>query len=122
MSKLKKVSTPSCSEAQLAPLSDMEGEGQLAPIAAKVLKVLYAARLCRPDLSHAVTMLARQVSNWAVVCDAKLHRLTCCIACTVHLVQRSFVRAALRKCKLVLCPDQILPRIMIHRSHRRVCF
>ncbi len=75
--KLKKVSTPFCTAAQLDPLYDIPGEGVLAPIAARVLmKVMFAARLCRPDLSHTVTQLARHVMKWDVVCDAQLHCVT----------------------------------------------
>ncbi len=104
--QLTKVTTPFCSDAQLDALRDIPGEGVLAPVAARVLmKVLYAARLCRPDLLYAVTMLARCVRKWDAVCDARLHRLMGDIQCTAHLVHRSFVGDALNVCFLTLRLD-----------------
>ncbi len=104
--KLSKVTTPFCTEAQVEALREVPGEGVLAPIAARVLmKVLYVARLCRPDLLYVVTMLARCVHRWDAVCDARLRRLMCYINCTAHLVQRGFVGDKLAECVLTLCTD-----------------
>ncbi len=104
--KLTKVTTPFCSDARLDALRDIPGEGVLAPIAARVLmRVLYAARLCRQDLLFDVTQLARCVHKWDAVCDARLHRLMRYIQCTVHLIQRSFVGDDLQDCVLTLCTD-----------------
>ena len=61
-------------------------QGRLQPIAAKVLmKILYAARLCRFDLLRAVCHLATFVTKWTSECDRKLHRLVCYIHSTKHL-------------------------------------
>ena len=50
--------------------------GTLQPIASKVLmKILYAARMCRFDLLRATCGLASLVTKWDIVCDRKLHRL-----------------------------------------------
>ena len=50
--------------------------GQLQPIAARVLmKVLYAARMCRFDLLRAVCGLATKITRWTASCDKRLHRL-----------------------------------------------
>lgn len=55
-------------------------QGVLAPIASKVqMEVLYAARMARPDLLKAINSLARMVTRWDAVCDAKLHRLMCSV-------------------------------------------
>ena len=60
--------------------------GRLQPIAAKVLmKILYAARLCRFDLLRAVCHLATFVTKWTSECDRKLHRLVCYINSSKHL-------------------------------------
>ena len=60
--------------------------GRLQPIAAKVLmKILYAARLCRFDLLRAVCHLATFVTKWTSECDRKLHRLVCYIHSSKHL-------------------------------------
>ena len=61
-------------------------QGRLQPIAAKVLmKILYAARLCRFDLLRAVCHLATFVTKWTSECDRKLHRLVCYINSSKHL-------------------------------------
>ena len=50
--------------------SDESTSGQLQPIAARVLmKVLYAARVCRFDLLRAVCSLATKVTMWDSSCD-----------------------------------------------------
>ena len=60
--------------------------GRLQPIVAKVLmKILYAARLCRFDLLRAVCYLATFVTKWTSECDRKLHRLVCYINSSKHL-------------------------------------
>ena len=60
--------------------------GRLQPIAAKVLmKILYAARLCRFDLLRAVCHLATFVTKWTSECDHKLHRLACYVNSFKHL-------------------------------------
>ncbi len=59
--------------------SDEWDHGELRPIAARVLKVLYAARMARYDLLRAVNSLACNVTRWAVACDTQLHRLMCYI-------------------------------------------
>ena len=57
---------------------------QLQPIAARVLmKVLYAARLCRFDLLRSVCALAQKVTKWDSECDRKLHRLMAYINATL---------------------------------------
>ena len=59
--------------------------GRLQPIAEKVLmKILYAARLCRFDLLPAVCHLATFVTKWTSECDRKLHRLVCYIHSSEH--------------------------------------
>ena len=61
-------------------------EGQLQPIASRVLmKVLYAARVCRFDLLRAVGTLAQKVTVWDASCDHRLHRLMSYIAHHTHL-------------------------------------
>ena len=54
----------------------VEGEGQLQPIAARVLmKILYAARMCRFDLLRAVCGLAQRITRWDATCDRRLLRV-----------------------------------------------
>ena len=63
-----------------------EAGGQLQPIASRVLmKILYAARVCRFDLLRAVGVLAQRVTTWDHECDRRLHRLMCYISCHTSL-------------------------------------
>ena len=64
--------------------SQGEGTAQLQPIAARILmKVLYAARMCRFDLLRAVCALAQRVTKWDGECDRKLHRLMAYVKATL---------------------------------------
>lgn len=67
-------------------------QGVLAPIASRVLmKVLYAARMARPDLLKAMNSLARMMTRWDALRDAKLHRLMCYVYSSVDKVQVGWV-------------------------------
>ena len=64
--------------------NDPSDAGQLQPIAARVLmKILYAARMCRFDLLRAVCVLAQRVTKWDATCDRRLHRLVSHIQSTM---------------------------------------
>ena len=66
--------------------------GLLKPIACKVLmKVLYAARMCRFDLLKAIAALASQVTKWSRECDRRLHRLMCYLNSTLKLRLTGYV-------------------------------
>merc|ERR1712240_973269 len=79
----KRAPRPEVQSVVYDPLA--EDVGQLQPIAARILmKVLYAARMCRFDLLRAVTALATKVTRWDALCDKKLHRLIAYINCTSH--------------------------------------
>lgn len=66
---LQKVSTPFVADLATGP--DLtEVSGILKPIASKVLmKILYAARMCRYDLLRATCALASLVTKWTPTCD-----------------------------------------------------
>ena len=50
--------------------------GRLQPVASRILmKILWVARLARPDLLRAVCHLACFVTKWDPSCDRRLHRL-----------------------------------------------
>jgi len=68
---IKTVATPCIDDHQLAP-EDFEQKGSLEPVCARiVLKVLFLARMGRPDLLWTVNVLAREVTKWNVACDKK---------------------------------------------------
>ena len=53
-----------------------ENRGMLAPQAASILmKLLYAARICRFDLLRSINNLARKITKWTKKEDALLHHL-----------------------------------------------
>ena len=53
-----------------------ENRGALAPQAASILmKLLYAARICRFDLLRSINNLARKITKWTQKEDALLHHL-----------------------------------------------
>ena len=57
---------------------DEAERGTLAPHAASILmKLLYAARICRFDLLRSINNLARRITKWSKKEDAALHHLMC---------------------------------------------
>jgi len=80
--KLSKAATPFLED----PPADIDlPAGELQPHAAAILmKILYAARISRPDLMRAVCYLACCITRWDTHCDKQLYRLICYISCTLH--------------------------------------
>ena len=73
--KLKTASTPFCPEGSLLPEGEEE-RGELGTHAASILmKVLWAARLARPDLSRPTNKLTTKVQNWSRNDDKRTRRL-----------------------------------------------
>ena len=72
---LETVSTPYLNDSEL---NVGEVSGKLGDKSASVLmKMLWLARLSRPDLAHAVTRLASGITRWSVNHDKMLYRLAC---------------------------------------------
>ena len=83
-----------------------EPEGVLSNIALKVLmKILYVARYCRPDLLRATCSVARRVSKWTTECDRRLHRLVSYMNNTKSHKQYAYVGDAFDQCTLALFAD-----------------
>ena len=73
--KLRQYDTPCIDDHQLKP-EDFETKGKVSETAANiVLKILYLARIGRPDLLWTVNILARAVTKWTQACDKRLERL-----------------------------------------------
>ena len=85
--KKKKTESPK-KNVQIPP-----GEGGiLQPIAASCLmKVLYGARMARPDLLRATCYLARLITKWTTACDKMLHRLMCYISSSLDVKIQGFI-------------------------------
>ena len=76
---LRKVVTPYLDQKAETP-EELAKSGALAPVASKILmKILYAARLARPDLLRATCYLATRITKWTEQCDKMLFRLMCYI-------------------------------------------
>ena len=59
--KLKSALTPFLDESSL-PEEGWDDRGALRPVAARILmKCLWLSRLCRADLTHGITALARRI-------------------------------------------------------------
>ena len=78
----------------------------MAPVASRiVLKVLFLARISRPDLMCAVNTLTRCVTKWTLACDRRLERLICYVNTTKHWVIKSIVGDTADKLKLAVYSD-----------------
>jgi len=75
--KCRNADSPYAPELPLPQLLELCAEvGDLQPHAASLLmKLLYAARMSRPDLCTAITRLASRISRWDKDCDRRTHRL-----------------------------------------------
>eukprot|EP00435_Cladocopium_sp_Y103_P049117 s114_g14.t1 len=106
-SSLPRVQTP-FTEAGIARLTldEKETPRRLQPIASKVLmKVLFAARMARPDLLRATQSLASRVTKWPAECDIALHRLVSYVNSWTDLFLEGFVGDSLDDCQLWLFAD-----------------
>jgi hypothetical protein len=102
---LKFAPTPSLDDGAFTD-ADLVESGRLGSHAAKILmKVLYAARMCRYDLLYAVCSLARSITKWSRACDKRMHRLMSYVHHHKHLVLTSIVGDPLENCRLLLFAD-----------------
>ena len=69
------------------------------------MKVLYAARMGRPDLLRATCMLASRVAKWDTECDKRLHRLMSYISGSKELKAYAYAADPPSKCHLALSCD-----------------
>ena len=105
VSSLKQVATPAIDD-HLMTTEDFVNKGVLSSVCSRiVLKILYLARLSRPDLLYAVNTLAREVTRWNVACDKRLQRLIAYIHHTVNYEQYSYVGDGAENIKVVLFVD-----------------
>ena len=75
--KLSAAKNPFCPEGSLTT-TDFESKGVLATSACKILmKILWCARLGRPDLMKGIGDLTRRITTWSRADDKRLHRLMC---------------------------------------------
>ena len=77
VSHFRQASTPFCPEGSLVH-SDDDITGDLASCCCSILmKLLWLARLARPDLLRPVCELASKITKWTRNCDKEVFRLVC---------------------------------------------
>eukprot|EP00972_Heterocapsa_arctica_P056403 8321436-Heterocapsa_arctica.AAC.1 len=70
------------------------------------MKLLFAARLCRPDILVAITRLAAKVSKWLTCHDRTLMRLFQHVEHNADVLLYGSLRASyMADCKIVMSPD-----------------
>ena len=89
--KLRRAGTP-CIDDHMFASVDFEKQGELNLVASRiVLKMLYLARIGRPDTYWSVNTLARDVTRWSVACDKRLEKLASYLQDTSTYVQHAHV-------------------------------
>ena len=92
--------------------SDDDSQGELAPVACKILmKLLWLARLSRPDIIKPIGDLARDVQKWSINNDKALYRLVCYVHSTLDYRLTGQVNDPLDQLKLKLFVDADSPVI-----------
>ncbi|CAE7705382.1 unnamed protein product [Symbiodinium sp. KB8] len=83
-----------------------ENRGALAPQAASILmKLLYAARICRFDLLRSINNLARKITKWTKKEDALLHHLMAYVHQSKHHLMIGWVGDTLEDSSIGLFAD-----------------
>ena len=89
---LRDVPTPLLDASSAWKPPEGEPTGALAHVAVKIiLKIVYVARMARPDILRATCMLGRNASRWRKEFDRRLHRLVSYMNCIKDWVQHSYV-------------------------------
>ena len=102
---LRHVPTPYVSPGILTD-KDYQSTGQIGHKASSILmKLLWLARLCRPDLSFPICLLAGQITTWSRNADKQLFRLVCYVHSTISSCLFMTVRDPPEACTLDLFCD-----------------
>jgi hypothetical protein len=103
--KLRKVVSPFIEQRADSP-EEAGKAGALAPVASKILmKILYAARMARPDLLRATCYLATRITKWTPQCDKMLYRLVCYIHSSLDYFLHGWIGDDPQKLELCLYTD-----------------
>ena len=102
--QLFKVATPCMDDHQLE--EEIGSVGELSAVCSQiVLKCLYLARICRPDILWSVNKLARAVTKWTKACDKRSARLISYIHHISEYLQYCYVGNTAQQCRLGLFQD-----------------
>ena len=103
--QLYKISSP-CIDDHHFKEEEMKSVGELSHVCSQiVLKLLYLARIGRPDILWSVNKLARSITKWTKACDKRLNRLISCIHHTCEFKQYCHVGNTAKQCRLGLFQD-----------------
>ena len=87
--QLKKVNTPFFANGDI---EEDDSRGELADKASSILmKMMWLARLARPDLLRVTTWLATKIQKWCAGCDVALFRAICYIDSTKNHMLTGYV-------------------------------
>ena len=102
---LKPANTPYLPDGSFVD-GGFESRGSMADSASKVLmKILWSARLSRPDLMKAMGDLTRKITTWSRAEDRKLFRLMSYLKGTASYVLEGYIRDDPRALRLNLYTD-----------------
>ena len=102
---LKAANTPYLSDGSLVT-SDFEVKGTMAADASKIfMKILWSARLWRPDLMKGISDLTRKITTWSRADDRKLFCLMCYLKGTANHVLEGYIDDKPEALKLNLYTD-----------------
>ena len=88
------------------PVAEFKTKGVLSAVCSRiVLKVLFFARIARPDVLGACNQLSREVSRWTAACDRRLLRLICYIHHSKDFVLKCMVGDSYTDLKLAVYSD-----------------
>jgi len=105
VNSLPHVRSPYLTE-DFIPKGKEEGGAQSATCSSHLMKVLFAARLCRPDLLVAITRLASKVSCWQACHDRALRRLFSYILHHADMELFGTIKTSdLETCEIWMSPD-----------------
>ena len=108
--ELHKVSTP-CIDDHHFKEEETKSVGELSNTCSQmVLKLLYLARIGRPDILWSVNKLARSITKWTNACDKRLNRLISYIHHTCEYKQYCHVENTAKQCRLGLFQDSDFAR------------
>ena len=103
--QLYEVSTPCLDDHQFKE-EELGSVGELSKVCSQiVVKCLYLARNCRPDIPWSVNKLARAVTKWTRACDKRLARLISYIHHTCEFKQHCHVGNTAQRCRSGLFQD-----------------
>ena len=120
--QLYKVSHP-CLDDHQVKQEELENKGEMSEVCSHIVfKILYLARIGRPDILWSVNKLARSVTKWTQACDRRLARLISNVHFTSDYRQYCHVRNAAQHCRCFFLKIQTLQEIFKTQNQHQAEF